>query len=275
MTTTAPTMLEIPRDRYGRPLVAPPGGGDLVPYTRVSTIAKLLDDTSALEAWKQRMVAVGVATNPHLRTRVQGVVNLYDDPIKEGRRDLNSICEEARTTAGATKAASSGTGYHELTQAIDLGRTLTGIDPDMRAHLDEYARATAHLEHVEIERFVVNDEIQAAGTPDRFVRIPDGRVICADLKTGANEPQYPRGVTIQEAIYSNASNYNPETFERTPIHPDLDPTLGLLIHMPLTGPPTTRLYWLNLERGWAEARVAANLHKIRATKAHEYIREAS
>ena len=44
-------MNEIPRDRWDRPLIIPPNGEQPVAYTRVSTLAKALDDLSQLMAW--------------------------------------------------------------------------------------------------------------------------------------------------------------------------------------------------------------------------------
>ena len=53
--------LEIPRDRWGRPLITPVGGGKPEPYTRVSTLAKTLDDKTALSKWMCRQTAIGLA----------------------------------------------------------------------------------------------------------------------------------------------------------------------------------------------------------------------
>src|SRR5690606_201737 len=114
--TTTPT--EVPRDRYGRPLLVPPGGGDPQPYTRASTMAKALDDLSNLMAWRQRMTAVGLLRRPDLMTRVAGALanGTPDDwPVK---RELNKVCAEATEAAGASSAASTGTGIHALVEAI-------------------------------------------------------------------------------------------------------------------------------------------------------------
>jgi hypothetical protein len=46
---------EIPRDRWGRPLIEPPDGGKPIGYTRVSTLAKALDDKTSLMDWKCRI----------------------------------------------------------------------------------------------------------------------------------------------------------------------------------------------------------------------------
>jgi len=58
--------VEIPRDRYGRPMVVPPKGGKPVPYTRTTTVAGSLDDGTALVAWKLRMAAAGLTLRPDL-----------------------------------------------------------------------------------------------------------------------------------------------------------------------------------------------------------------
>jgi len=264
--------MEIPRDRDGRPLIIPIGGGKPIGYTRVSTLAKLVDDDTNLTAWKQRMTAVGIASNPHLLARVAGVVNNYDDPIADGKRDLNSIVAEAVESAGGSRASSTGTALHEMTQALDLGRVLKLIPAAWEKHLDAYLAATADIEVLDIETFVVVDEIQAAGTLDRLVRLPDGRVCVADLKTGAHDANYPMGVTTQVATYAHGKRYDPETGERTPLHPDIDLTTGVLIHLPAKGSGECRLYGLALDLGWDITQIAMQVHAARKHRAAQFIK---
>jgi len=114
---------------------------------------------------------------------------------------------------------------------------------------------------------VVVDELKCAGSLDRLVRLPDGRVVVADIKTGADEPKYASGVSAQCAIYAHGQRYNPETGERTELHPDLDPETGLLIHLPLApvdGVQVCQMYTLDLVAGWERALLAA---QVRDTKA--------
>ena len=60
----------IPREkRFSRPKLPHPETGEVQPWTRTSTIAKVLDDTYNLELWKQRMVAKGVASRRDLTNR--------------------------------------------------------------------------------------------------------------------------------------------------------------------------------------------------------------
>src|SRR4051794_31332763 len=49
----------VSRDRWKRPEIVPPQGGDKVPYTRASTLGKALDDETGLTAWRKRMILLG------------------------------------------------------------------------------------------------------------------------------------------------------------------------------------------------------------------------
>ena len=42
---TVETFAEVPRDRFGRPLLIPPHGGKPIPYTRCTTSIRRADDT--------------------------------------------------------------------------------------------------------------------------------------------------------------------------------------------------------------------------------------
>ncbi len=267
-------MTEIPRDRWSRPLIIPADGGDPVAYVRTSTLAKSLDDQSNLMTWTARMTAVGLALSPHLLDRVASLTNKHSDPVTDARRDLNGIVKDAKLAAGGSSAADVGTALHEMTEVIDSGQELRIVGGRWTAHLDAYVQATAHLEMLELEQFVVNDEVQSAGTFDRLVRLPDGRVVVADLKTGKSDADYPLGVTTQISIYANGSRYDAETGERSPLHPDLDKTLGLLIHLPSkASPPHCSLYDLDLVRGYQAAREAVAVRGIRAWKATDLATE--
>lgn len=259
----------IPRDRWDRPLIVPPDGGALVPYTRVSTLAKALDDTTNLTAWKLRTVAVGLARRPDLRARVAGVMATHpEDPVADGKRDLSGILAEAAEVGGASRAASMGTAWHDLTAAVDLGAdpwALVGVDEDVAGRLVDYRDATAALEVVAVERFVVADAITAAGTLDRLYRLPDGRVVVGDVKTGSSDPDYPLAVAVQVATYAHGLTYDPDT-GRSPLHPDLDPTVGLLVHLPQKG-TGCRVYLLDLVAGWQAAILADEVRAVRRLRA--------
>jgi len=262
---------EIPRDRWGRPLILSLwDDGEQVPYTRASTLAKALDDTSNLMAWKQRMTSVGLLQRPDLMTKLAGVVASGSLDDKTVKRDLNRICREATEAAGASSGASSGTGLHALTEAIDLGREPEFVPADVAPRLDAYRAATKHLGVEAVEQFVVNDQLQVAGTFDRLYRLADGRVVVGDLKTGKSEPSFPGAVAIQEAIYAHGQSYNPGTGKRSPIHDDLDPDVGLLVHLPPWG--GCDVFELNLRLGWQDALLAASVRDSRTRDNGDIIR---
>lgn len=265
-------MTEIERDRWGRPQILQ-ADGKRHPYTRVSTLAKALDDLNNLMAWKARKTAEGLVRRPDLLTRAAGALSTGDpDTDWPTKRELNSIVGEATEAAGATKGASAGTGFHSLTEALDRGVLDPTLVPQAdRERLDDYRAAMDGYEVLDIECFVVNDELAAAGTFDRLVLCPDGRVRVADLKSGKSEADYPLATTIQIAIYANGKRYDPETGQRAPLHADLDLTTGLLIHLPATG--GCAVLPLDLELGWKAAQLAAQVREVRKWKATDIIRK--
>jgi len=265
----------IKRDRWDRPLILPLDGGDPVAYTRVSKMAKALDDQQFLMLWKQRKTLEGVIRRPDLLTRAAGVLakgNPDTDPAT--KKALNAICGEATTAAGADKGSSAGTGFHDLTEAIDLGNEPMFVPPADQPRLDAFRYATKDLLPLDVETFIVNDVVRCAGTFDRLYLCPDGKVRVGDLKSGKSEAEYPLATAIQMAIYANGKRYNHETGERTELHPDLDLTTALLIHMPPSGGCT--VVPLDIEMGWKAALLAEQIHhSVRKWKPKDLIREGT
>ncbi len=272
MTTT--TTIKIPRDRWQRPLVLPLyGDGEPQPYQRVSTLAKLLDDQSALMAWKARKTVEGLVRRPDLLTRAAGAMATGDpDHDWPTKKELNAVVREATEAAGSSRGSSAGTGLHALTEAIDRGTEPLFVPEADRPRLDAYRAAMAGYEALDVETFIVNDFVRAAGTFDRLLMCPDGRVRIADLKTGKSEADYPTATTIQIATYANGKRYDPATGARSPIHPDLDTAVGLLVHMPPSG--GCSVYELDLVEGWGAALLAAKVRDVRAWKADDIRRPA-
>jgi hypothetical protein len=257
MTTTfaAPAAAEPKRDRWGRPLIPPADGGKSIPYTRVSTLAKELDSKEGLMLWKQRMVALGIGKRPDLAE--MAAVTGPDDKGK-----LSEIVKAAMAAAESDKAANTGTVLHALTEQFDKG-TLESIPEHHYADLDAYEQAMKPLTVIAAEMFVVNDHLQAAGTFDRLVQLPDGRVVVADIKTGKDEPKFPHGVTTQCAIYAHSWRYDIETETRQAYLPDngVSTDTGLLIHLP-AGQGRCDLYLLDLQVGWMLAQTAVAVRKV-------------
>jgi hypothetical protein len=223
--------------------------------------------------WKQRKTAQGLLMRPDLMTRLSGALATGKDSEADWptKRAFNDACREACEAAGASTGASAGTGFHSLTEAIDRGDEPMFVSAADQVRLDAYRAATAPLSMLDIECFVVNDQVRAAGTFDRLVRLPDGAVVVADLKSGKSEAAYPFATTVQIATYANGSRYDVETGGRSPLHADLDTSRGLLIHLPPSG--GCSLYVLDLRVGWEAAQIASRVRDMRSLKADQIAKE--
>lgn len=244
---------EINRDRWGRPLVVPKGGGKRIPYTRATTYIDVLEDKYNLQKWMQRMVALGLAARPDLQLAVAA--------HPDDKRELDRICDAAREAATASAAATTGTALHALTELVDRGQKLPVLPDTAKADLDAYTTATADLKAVLIEQFCVQDALQVGGTPDRIVEVGGTRFI-ADIKTGSIEWGALK-IAMQLALYARSHTYDIATAERG-IH-DADLTRGIVIHLP-AGEASCQLHWIDLEAGWAAVQVAKDVRSQRALK---------
>lgn len=253
------TELEIPRDRWGRPLIKPADGGKPVPYTRISTLAKTLDDKTALAKWMCRQTAIGLAARPDLVALVGAA--------KDDKRTVGDAVEQAMGAAKSDEAANIGTTLHALTEAFDQGfYDPTFVSAALHTDVLAYGQAMSGITVEASEVFVVNDDLEAAGTFDRIVTLPDGRRMIADIKTGQNEPNYPHGVTTQVACYAHGTLYS-EASGRAANLADLgvSQTEGLMIHLP-AGAGKCDLYLLDLTVGWQLALVASHVRRMQKTK---------
>ena len=257
-TKLASPSTNISRDRWGRPLIEPIGGGKPEPYTRVSTLAKVLDDKTALTKWKQRMTALGIGLRPDL-AQLAGVA-------KDDNKRLDDVVKQAMAAAETTRAANIGTTLHALTEYLDRGLMPESIPDNAWPDLTAYENSMQGIEILGCEMFVVVDEIKAAGTFDRLVRLPDGRVMVADIKTGQHEPKYPHGATTQIAIYSRGITYTPEKGRHHALADlGVSQTEGMMIHLP-AGQQKCDLYIVDLNIGWSLATVAAQVRKMQKVK---------
>lgn len=244
----APPIQAIPRDRWGRPLVQPPGGGRPVAYTRCTTFVSALEDTYNLARWQQRMVATGLAERPDLL--------LAAGAHRDDKAQLNKICEQALEAARASSAATVGTALHALTERLDRGQKL-GVLPDSASEdLAAYKFATADLEIHAIEQFCVLDELKIGGTPDRIVSLNGTRYV-ADIKTGSVD--FGAGkICMQLAVYAASRAYHggPQA-RREPL--DVDQSRAIVIHLP-AGEGRCELLWADIEAGWQAVGLA---HEVR------------
>lgn len=245
---------EIPRDRWGRPLVVPPNGGKPTAYTRCTTFVSAVEDTYNLARWQQRMVALGLADRRDLQLAVAA--------HREDKEKLNAICEQALEAAKGNAGATTGTALHAITETHDRGLEVGNLPEEAAADLDAYVKATSELTAVMIEHFMVQDPLKIGGTPDRVVKYRGKRYI-ADLKTGSIDYGCLK-IAAQLAVYARSRPYDVATGTRLEPH-GADLERGIVIHLP-AGTGKCTLHWVDLKAGWQIVQLARDLREKRGMK---------
>ena len=249
--------VDIPRDRFGRPMIMPAKGTKRIPYRRCTTFVGCLDDMNGLLKWNARQVALGMGQRSDLV--LAAAAAKPDD-----KKTLHDIAEKAKDAAKSSAAADIGTALHSLTERIDRGEPLGHVPAEFEADLEAYQRATAGIEWVGIETFRVHDEWQVAGTADRIGRFPHSdRLRIADLKTGSVD--YPHKMAMQLAMYARMTPYDITTDKRTTDPGEMDHNTGVIIHLP-AGKGECTLYEIDIMKGWGACLIAKQVWSWRGTK---------
>lgn len=271
----------ITRDRWDRPLIAPPGRGAATAYTRASTLGKTIEDTYHLSKWGQRNVALGLSRRPDLVALAAAVrTNEGDD-----RTPLDQLCDKAHEAAKGDRGANVGTALHALSERRDAGEDLAYLPADLAAALDAYTRCMNPLEVLASETFVVNDPLRAAGTFDRVVsprgelvapdgtRFGPGDTVVLDIKTGKAESAryWGAGYAVQQAVYGRGVPYRAGVGRlgwAQVLGADVAPSRSwaLILHVPSDSPADAGLVWVDLDIGFALAELCVEVRAARKVK---------
>ncbi len=221
--------LDFTRDRYGRPMVTSPTDSKPIPYTRFSSHGACLEDRFGLERWKIRTAGKGLSSRADLFAQMAAT------PADDTKR-LDALMDQALEAGGGGYGAGLGTALHEFAENVDNGlMTVADIpapwDADIAAYQRTLADAGLTIEPGLVEVTLVHDGLMLAGTADRFLRRADGRLVCADLKTGKAIGANPLAYAVQLAAYATSQGYDVESGKRYDIG-DVDHEVGLLIHVP-------------------------------------------
>ncbi len=251
----------VPRDQWGRPVIHR-ADGTWRGYSRISSIAKELDDGKGLAFWQAVMTAIGVTITPEIFCRVAELVDDSDNPYEDHKTELGRLAEKAQEAAGSTIKRELGTTLHEWAAIYDRTQDIGLIPAEHQADIQAYADTLVRhgVKVLDNEVFVAVDEIEIAGTLDKLLLMPDGRILTGDLKTGAREPRYPMAVEMQISGYSKGERYDLLTHERSSLGADLED--GILIHLP-SGSGSCELYPVNLRQGWQNLMLAKDLKLAR------------
>ncbi len=201
-----------------------------------SAIAKVPDDSSALDFWRRRQTAIGLALQPHLLTAV--AANADD------KKALDAICEEAMTAAGASSGRDYGTAVHKITDLLDGGvfvletPEVVAIRETWRTLLDSH-----DLEIVASEQVIVHPDLMVAGRFDRVVRHRStGECFILDTKTGKSAADFLQSHAVQLWLYASAplcadgptGDADFEVAEFVPMHA-VSQSVALVAHLPMEG----------------------------------------
>jgi hypothetical protein len=258
-----PPGLEDDKDGYGRYLLDADGKGK-APYTRATTIAKMLDSGKGLEIWQQRKVAKGVAQSPALVARA-AVTPLED---KQAWRE---ILDQAEVKSGGDEKRDLGSAFHALHEHVETmsDSEWAAVPPDLKATYVKYRAELKRLGITEVmtEVTLVNTKIGTAGKADAIFRLADGRLVIGDRKSG-RITEYPHSAAVQFAIYANADvllTWNEDgSVERHPM-PELDLTTAIVIDVKIGDENTASVhaYEVDIWAGWAAALLSAKIRRWR------------
>jgi hypothetical protein len=282
MTTIPLNSLPVPaedirRDRWGRYLVLPPGATKPKGYTRVTTIAKTLDEGGGLAPWKATMAICGTLMRPAIRAQWEALLAEHGDPWYAGTKAAcRRLVEEAAAIGGANDRREIGTLMHTVTALHDLGREPGHLsveaERDLAAYVDGLAAENITVLPGLIEQTVVLDGIEVAGTFDRAVAVPGFELpMIADLKCGADLSYSWQGIAVQLAAYSRADclyRQGPATDGSEDVRlamPALDQENALIMWLD-AGSGRLELFLVDITAGWEAVEQSMWTRKWRRTK---------
>lgn len=204
---------EAPRDDFevngnGQYKVKRPTDGKMVGYTRVTTYIACLEDTTALEKWKARILLEGVAAgdSAEVVSTVNDLAHNRDLAIEKARRKdrkgklepgelatyvngawadfkrgMDRLADEVFEVGGGREKATKGTDIHALcaTAAVEGIQPIADMLTEGTITASDFADVEAFLaaldalgaKVIEVERVIVNDALKVAGRLDYVVMV--------------------------------------------------------------------------------------------------------
>jgi hypothetical protein len=257
-------------DRYRRYLLPSPGGdpADLVPWTRVTTLAGMLTSNDGLRIWTEREIMRGVGRRSDLRAMLASG--------GEDKAVQDEVLKTAKEVAGIGASASWGRALHRAVENwTDPQRSKNGLpapDPSEDFGRDVIAAVQCLLENGVrirmVEALVVNPLLSYAGRMDALweVTLPDGRIVLrvGDVKTGdkLDRKEKRQSMGAQLAAYVNAEYiYDATTRTFTPLPAELDRSTGYILSV---RGGVAQLLEIDLVTGWVDVLIAVKLHRRRS-----------
>lgn len=262
---------EVKRDRWGRYVLNNPFTGNERSHTRVTTFARTILDSYALNQWEKRMVVKGMS----LRTDLVDAASALEvaGPKKDSDKyKLDKIAERAKDAAGGNTAAHRGTSIHSFAEKIDQGLLSVQEVPErQRPDLIAYQGCMeAHGLTVVpelLERIVCLPQYEVAGRLDKVLLESDGTPVIADVKSGQDLSHKSKKleISVQLACYahgintSGVWNIRDECWEPAP---KVREDYALVIHIP-AGSGSCEILTIDLQTGWEAVKLCADVRDRR------------
>lgn len=259
------------RNQYGHYLIPDGKKGKKAgtkAYRRVSTVAKVLDSTFALQEWGERMVARGIALDESLLAMA---VTHNPDVDKKAFRD---ICSKAKELAKASSKRDLGTALHRSVEAWVEGAPLASIYSRHHAAIAALEREieAKGLQVVKgsSERIVILDDLGLAGTVDFLPLVTSGgEPVIGDLKTGSVGDYSWLGWSIQTAAYAHHDATYDVVKDKRGKRVDVSDEIAIVLHLDsiagADGEHGCTAYQVDIRQGYAALLEALDVETIRTS----------
>jgi hypothetical protein len=136
---------------------------------------------------------------------------------------------------------------------------------DLKAYQVALAEAGIEVLPEYIEKTVVWTGYGVAGTFDRIVRMPNGELRIADLKTGRDLSYGWTEIAIQLGIYASASHIWDWETQSFSLMPEVSKTKAIVFHLPV-GEANCTIYELDIAQGIQAAELCHQVREWRKTR---------
>ena len=253
------------QDQYHRPVFPDPDTGVEQAWTRVSTIAKELDNGGGLITWTGAMVAGGC----YLRNDLVGQIGSRWPLTDANKAEIYALVDELKDAGGGSVGRNMGDALHEFLRRRNQGekvRPMPPWDADVKAHDDLVDRLGLIIDPEYCEFTVCYPDLGIAGSPDLAPRVAgrgDERTI-ADYKTGSLRDYVWCAWVVQTCLYANAPLiYRWDTGQFEPM-PPVSRKRAWIISIP-AGSASAELWVLDISEAWKAVKAALWVREWRKT----------
>lgn len=255
-------------------------GGRIMPHPLTGKPTKFprasgfaISDETILVKWMLAVAVLGTAKNRDLYALAnsertpKGPFSLWP---KGWWMPWEKIARLAMNRVGYMAGAHEGTAFHSWREQIEAGEiTVDDVPEEWQPHvhrfLEMHQASAMSVVPEYVEQLVVTLKLHngVCGKFDNLRRLPDGRLVLDDTKTGKQAPAGLDEMGIQFAIYANAEWWwapdHPDANEHGYLSapPEIRKDVATVSWVPIDHPENGRIIPIDIVWGWRAAQVAA------------------